>query len=201
LNFIFIIIILYSARNTNDFIGSLFSEDSLFANLTVLFALITAFLFGTALIKSHSLFSKLILVLGMLLFFFFAMEEISWGQTIFGWETSEQWKELNHQNETNIHNLLNPYFTKIYMVFNFFLTVWLLFSKIIKESIERSSLHEHIAIFFPNQSYLYYAFIFFFLVFHSYFVYGGELTEIIFSIFAVSYATNLIKIQRQTFQN
>lgn len=40
-----------------------------------------------------------------LLFFFGAGEEVSWGQRIFGWETSEAMKELNRQDETNFHNL------------------------------------------------------------------------------------------------
>ncbi len=39
------------------------------------------------------------------LFFFGAGEEISWGQRIFGWETSEAMKEINRQNETTIHNI------------------------------------------------------------------------------------------------
>jgi len=39
------------------------------------------------------------------LFFFGAGEEVSWGQRIFGWETSEAMKELNRQDETNLHNL------------------------------------------------------------------------------------------------
>jgi len=32
-------------------------------------------------------------------------EEISWGQRIFGWETSEGYGQVNRQNETNLHNL------------------------------------------------------------------------------------------------
>ena len=40
-----------------------------------------------------------------LLFFFGAGEEISWGQRIFGWETSEAMKEINRQDETNLHNI------------------------------------------------------------------------------------------------
>ncbi|MEO3416702.1 hypothetical protein AAFO92_18785 [Roseovarius sp. CAU 1744] len=39
------------------------------------------------------------------LFFFGAGEEISWGQRIFGWETSEAMKEINRQDETNLHNI------------------------------------------------------------------------------------------------
>ncbi len=39
------------------------------------------------------------------LFFFGAGEEISWGQRIFGWETSEAMKEINRQDEINLHNI------------------------------------------------------------------------------------------------
>lgn len=38
-----------------------------------------------------------------------AMEEISWGQRLFGWETPAAWAALNHQGETNLHNLIGPY--------------------------------------------------------------------------------------------
>jgi hypothetical protein len=41
-----------------------------------------------------------------LLFFFAAGEEISWGQRVFGWETTEFFAENNRQNETNLHNLV-----------------------------------------------------------------------------------------------
>lgn len=33
-----------------------------------------------------------------------AIEEISWGQWIFQWSTPENLKDLNYQNETNLHN-------------------------------------------------------------------------------------------------
>jgi len=35
-----------------------------------------------------------------------AGEEISWGQRLFGFETGETMKKLNHQQEMNLHNLL-----------------------------------------------------------------------------------------------
>jgi hypothetical protein len=34
-----------------------------------------------------------------------AMEEISWGQTLFHWRTPAGWNELNRQHEMNLHNL------------------------------------------------------------------------------------------------
>ncbi|MDQ7075673.1 MAG: hypothetical protein Q9O24_11105 [Gammaproteobacteria bacterium] len=40
------------------------------------------------------------------LFFFVCFgEELSWGQRIFGWETPENFKEMNAQKETNLHNI------------------------------------------------------------------------------------------------
>ena len=41
-----------------------------------------------------------------LLFIFGAGEEISWGQRIFGWETTGYFAEHNVQGETNLHNLM-----------------------------------------------------------------------------------------------
>ncbi len=37
--------------------------------------------------------------------FYFAGEELSWGQQLFHWQTPEQITELNDQNETNLHNM------------------------------------------------------------------------------------------------
>lgn len=36
---------------------------------------------------------------------YFALEELSYGQHMFGWSTAETWKELNNQGETNLHNV------------------------------------------------------------------------------------------------
>jgi len=36
---------------------------------------------------------------------YFALEEISYGQHMFGWGTAETWRELNDQDETNLHNV------------------------------------------------------------------------------------------------
>ena len=36
-----------------------------------------------------------------------AMEEISWGQRLFGWESGEYFRAKNRQSETNLHNLFN----------------------------------------------------------------------------------------------
>ena len=36
---------------------------------------------------------------------YFAGEEISWGQHLFAWETGEWFRQVNDQNETNLHNI------------------------------------------------------------------------------------------------
>lgn len=43
-----------------------------------------------------------VVVLGL---FFLVGEEISWGQRIFGWETSAEMSAINKQQETNLHNI------------------------------------------------------------------------------------------------
>lgn len=45
------------------------------------------------------------LVLGALGCFYFAGEEVSWGQWILHWQTPDAWAAMNDQQETNLHNL------------------------------------------------------------------------------------------------
>ena len=50
--------------------------------------------------RNHRIFLALIGIA----FFVIAMEEISWGQRILGWETGGWFGETNAQDETNLHN-------------------------------------------------------------------------------------------------
>lgn len=43
-------------------------------------------------------------MLGALGSLYITLEEISYGQHIFKWETPEYWQAVNDQNETNLHN-------------------------------------------------------------------------------------------------
>ncbi len=43
-------------------------------------------------------------------------EEMSWGQRIFGWESTGVFKEYNYQRETNVHNFMNPIFKFAYPI-------------------------------------------------------------------------------------
>ena len=58
--------------------------------------------------------------------FYVIMEEISWGQRIFGWGTSEFFKKNNLQGETNLHNMLTgPYTTVLKQSLEYMLAIGL----------------------------------------------------------------------------
>jgi len=84
-------------------------EAGIIENMTVLFLVlaigfcIASLLRANRLQLSGSLKAWLfILIMGAA---YFALEEISYGQHMFGWGTAETWKELNDQDETNLHNV------------------------------------------------------------------------------------------------
>ncbi len=64
---------------------------------------------------------KPLVLLGLAVMFFLAGgEELSWGQHIFGWSTPEGLREINRQEETNLHNLGSIYGLDEYRVFTLF---------------------------------------------------------------------------------
>lgn len=88
-------------------------EDGLFEYLGALSLLITSLLFVMSFLRQGGgadfLLFKANRNYWFLIFAFFFLlgsgEEISWGQRIFGWDTTEGYSQVNRQNETNIHNL------------------------------------------------------------------------------------------------
>ena len=80
-------------------------EDSWVQYLTAaMFLLASAGLFAAALINRR-LFPRCVYVLGGMMMLFFSGEEISWGQRIIGFETTDFLVDLNNQKETTIHNI------------------------------------------------------------------------------------------------
>ena len=82
---------------------------------TVIF-LVLAIIFSVLFLKTHDFSGYtwfkwwiILLILGCI---YFAGEEISWGQHIFGWATPEAWTDINDQSETNLHNT-SPIFDQI----------------------------------------------------------------------------------------
>jgi len=91
-------------------------EDGVIENLTVLF-LVVAIGFCIASLRQfrHSQLPRSLRVWLMLLILgasYFALEEISYGQHLFGWEAEGTWAEINDQQETNLHNV-HPIFDQL----------------------------------------------------------------------------------------
>lgn len=83
-------------------------EQGLIELATPLVAIIGA-VFGAMLVK-RILPTRDWLIIGwtatvMLACVYFAGEEVSWGQQLFHWSTPEAIDQLNHQHETNLHNM------------------------------------------------------------------------------------------------
>jgi hypothetical protein len=89
---------------------ALVEEDRIIETIGAFALLVTSMAFLLMLIRGrqqHELgrFKQLVLVGLVLLFFFGAGEEISWGQRYLGLATPEELKSDNAQQELNIHNL------------------------------------------------------------------------------------------------
>lgn len=115
----------------------LYLEDGILESLTPVLMVISILLIGASipklrrdpqLVRYRSLLTLIYFIL-VGLFFLNAMEEISWGQRIFGWETPQTFQG-NVQNETNLHNYFNQYYLLYYrfLVFSplvIFVSIWL----------------------------------------------------------------------------
>lgn len=76
---------------------------------------VTSFLLTLWVVKNVGVYdNRVIAALYILLavgIFFLIGEELSWGQRLFGWQTPEAYKEINKQDETNLHNIYGVGYT------------------------------------------------------------------------------------------
>jgi len=116
-------------------------EDGVVEWLTVIGLLLAAGTCFKRVIQLRSYRSGLFILgcalLGLVLFFG-AGEEISWGQRIFGIESSDYFKQNNTQGETNLHNLIVDGVRVNRWIFSFLLTALLSFYVIIMPLLYRS---------------------------------------------------------------
>lgn len=82
-------------------------DSGLFEWLTVA-CLIAIFVFSIRLLLRTRGLQRLMFMGLAIASFVVAGEEMSWGQWIFYWDTPESMAAINLQNETNLHNLVNP---------------------------------------------------------------------------------------------
>lgn len=83
----------------------LFGESGLVEWLTVVFLAVAIFYTLAALrARPRAGWFTAYLAVFALGAVYFAGEELSWGQHVFGWSTPEGWADFNDQGETNLHN-------------------------------------------------------------------------------------------------
>lgn len=149
----------------------LVQEDGISETGQFLFYLISGiFAFRASLIfrKKNKLNFLLFLLFGIGMLFV-AFEEISWGQRIFGIETPEKIKELNHQDEITIHNL--NFFQQNYLHLSFVVAGFYgAFSRLVVDLLP-SAIRKKLLIYTPPK----YLFFSFFAPFALYALYNSVL--------------------------
>ena len=129
----------------------LWGENKLVENFQSLF-LFLSLIYYYLIIKKLNLKNKhisIFFIISFLGIFYFLGEEISWGQHIFKWSSSEYFLIHNNQQETNIHNISNL-FNELPRTF---VLIWCTFSTIIFLYYSKSSKLNKIfqLLIFPNK--------------------------------------------------
>jgi hypothetical protein len=99
-------------------------KETLLEQLSSLLFLISSIILIISFFKANSsrapkkdlLIIKNWLILCSFVLLLLYMEEISWGQQFFNWESSGIFKDSNMQSETNFHNFIGPFFRFIYPI-------------------------------------------------------------------------------------
>jgi len=103
-----ILLFLFIKIQWNNVYVNIIQEDS-FLETAQFFAYggaaIVAFFAGLSCLKKGSLVNGFILLILTALMMFISLEEISWGQRIFGLSTPDWFQQHNTQREINVHNL------------------------------------------------------------------------------------------------
>ncbi len=177
----------------------LYGEDHFFEWMTVVLLLLSAIFLVLSVyplrnvkqLKTVEIDSIRLIILGISLFLIlFAMEEISWGQRIFNWQTPEGIFKSNYQKETNLHNIFNPFFKILYPISGH-LMFFLLIIGWIPNRNNRSIFFQYI---FPHQS----LFICAFLIMISSRKGHNDLFEQLISLFTFFYSLRIYRLTCET---
>ena len=91
----------------SNYFTNYWSENGFIENLQVLFLFISIVLLIKINLQTKIKFINLFLTFKTIFLIYYFGEEISWGQHFFKFSTPEILMTLNHQNETNLHNISN----------------------------------------------------------------------------------------------
>ena len=107
---IFTVVATAQLSGYDDFLKTMTQENGVFETLTVLW-LFCIFLYGSVSLYLHGkVFKKdqlILIAILTALTFLAAMEEISWGQHLFHFQSTDYFTQHNMQQETNLHNLID----------------------------------------------------------------------------------------------
>lgn len=176
-----------------DITKSAFKEDGLLENLTVIFTFLAMFILIFLGIKETKRIAKIFLFLLAFGIFLFGMEEISWGQRIFGWETPESLKTVNRQEESNLHNIFNEFLNILYAIINIILGCLLLFRKWFIKLLNSFPPLEGIQFYYPPTHFYFAGLIFFFMLpYTAYLDQRGETFEEVLALILFVYALDAL---------
>ena len=177
----------------SEFLWWMYAEDYFFENLTALLHLGSAFLFMVLFIRSRKLgISRFVSFLPFAFFFFVGMEEISWGQRLFGLETPVFIKGVNTLGETNIHNILpvenrEPVYIGFFLLVSF---VFMLSGPIAKKGKSSELIGKIIPILPPSDFFYFGLLIISMLILPRYLIFW-EVIEQIFGVICATYAIHV----------
>jgi len=191
-----VLFVLYQSHIWVEGLSPLYVEDGFFEFASALCALLaSALLFGSMKYKKDKR-TRIILMAVSMFFFFFGMEEISWGQRIFGWNTPDLLKDINAQQEMNVHNIFNPVMYVLHPVFDFLVFLFMISANKIRKKMESISKNEDYLNLVPVCEAPYYAGLFAMLMIQGA-MFGWELNEEIISVIGLSYAIKQFFIYRK----
>lgn len=185
----FIVFILPVAHHFLFHIRFLYREDGLMETATVILALLSSILLFLSSKRFEKFTCKAVVTMALFLILF-ALEELSWGQRLFGLKTPEFLKQINQQKETNIHNIVNFLIPLLYVIFFASLSMIFFFREKILDRISGSGKLSGLKKIIPDRSFYYFGYIFLFLAGYNLFR-GGEITEEIFAVFVLFYSLDI----------
>lgn len=165
-------------------------EDGVFEMATALFAFLAGAIMLYVCFRQTRWRARLLMCTVGISFLLFAMEEISWGQRIVGWNTPDWLNQINNQGETTIHNLAShSLLNQLQATFLLICAATLfLLGRYSQELVGRFDLND-VAHLLPDSGLSILAWVLLFCVPYT-LINGGELSEEIIAVFGLAYAIN-----------
>lgn len=131
----------------DNFLKDMTQENAFFESVSVFF-LVCIFIYGMANFRKFDKLPKILIFSFSILAFLAAMEELSWGQHLFNFQSNEYFLKQNFQQETNFHNLMNPdlFSSLVYVTIYCLLVFMPLLYKLFSDFFKKFSILEYIDI-------------------------------------------------------